>query len=218
MTSRAQQLHEPIKLTTLIHTDEVSSATIGIQTLRIPRGFPKSIILKNLNLEFHVYASQRQVHYSIDVIDSLPQGISDGFTPRISLLERLKQIYDLDHVKLIQQGEEGRYGNDTDSLPLIALTAPVQRGVKLLARMNGKVLEHNEYQSKTVDFEELQMKAASGSQDQTAPVASTGLGTSLNPVPPQVTTVDDEFVIVARFACFNGDIRTVSGVISLGIS
>ncbi|KAF3090253.1 hypothetical protein TWF103_011974 [Orbilia oligospora] len=225
MASRAQQLHEPLKLTTLIRADEASFNMLGIHTLRIPRGFPTSINLKKLTLEFHGYVAVPNVHYSIDIISSPPRGVVDGFTSAATALERLNQIYDLGHTKL-NKGNEW-FSNDTNVLHFISLTAPVQRGIKLFARINGKFVDNNEVRSETIDFEELRK---SGSAVQAAPATNTtGTttttgGAPANPAaaplpPPQITTVDDEFVIVLRFLCLStGNIGHVTGVVGLEIS
>ncbi|RVD86880.1 uncharacterized protein DFL_005133 [Arthrobotrys flagrans] len=217
MTSRAQQLHKPLKLTTLISINEpqVYNA-LGIQTLCIPRGFPTSIILKKLTLEFHGYANNSSIHYSIDVISSLPRGVVDGLTSTAQSLERLNQLYDPGDTNLI--GGNSWYANDNNALQFVALTAPVQRGVKLLARMNGRFVDGNEYRSETIDFEELQKNAGNGSQGQSAPTGS-GAGAAVNPAPPQIVTVDDEFVVVVRVLrlCALG-LGRVTGVIGLEVS
>ncbi|KAF3080819.1 hypothetical protein TWF569_008177 [Orbilia oligospora] len=206
MASRAQQLHEPLKLTTLIRADEASFNMLGIHTLRIPRGFPTSINLKKLTLEFHGYVAVPNVHYSIDIISSPPRGVVDGFTSAATALERLNQIYDLGHTKL-NKGNEW-FSNDTNVLHFISLTAPVQRGIKLFARINGKFVDNNE---------------AAPATNTTGTTTTTG-GAPANPAaaplpPPQITTVDDEFVIVLRFLCLStGNIGHVTGVVGLEIS
>ncbi|KAK6520189.1 hypothetical protein TWF506_000472 [Arthrobotrys conoides] len=220
MTTRAQQLHEPLKLTTLVRTDEATFNALGIQTLRIPRGFPTSINLKKMMIEFHGYTAVANVHYSIDVISAAPRGVVDGFTSGATALERLNQLYDLGHTKLNKANEW--FSNDTNILHFISLTAPVQRGIKLFARVNGKFVDNNEACTQTFDFEELRRNGSSG-QAAATPAATTTTGATapaVNPAPPpQITTVDDEFIIVLRFVCLSlANLGNVTGVVGLEIS
>ncbi|KAK6344876.1 hypothetical protein TWF718_006828 [Orbilia javanica] len=215
MTSRAQQLHEPFKLSTLINTSENPNFnSLGIQTLRIPRGFPTSISLKKLTLEFHGFAAHTNVHYSIDVISSLPRGVVDGFTSAATSIERLNQLYDLGHTKLLKDNNWA--ANDNNALLFVSLTAPVQRGVKLLARMNGRFVDNNESRTETVDFVELQKK--NGAQTQAAGPSSTPTPAPA-PAPPQITTLDDEFVVVVRFLRLcTSPLGSITGLVGLEVS
>ncbi|KAF3901850.1 hypothetical protein AA313_de0209062 [Arthrobotrys entomopaga] len=195
----SQPLSEPLKLTTLFEFNQTVSTAVGVQSLRIPRGFPSSIIAKKLNIDFHAWAPQPNAHYSVDIMTSLPRGVVDGVSSGDPALSQIRQLYDLEHAKLVVPSQNTWINNESNAQPFIALTALPQRGVKLLARINGRFTEKNEYRNEIVDFNKL------GKENAENPALA-----------PPIVTVDNEFVLVIRVVNFDsvglGYVRAVIGL------
>ncbi|RVD89460.1 uncharacterized protein DFL_000467 [Arthrobotrys flagrans] len=198
----SQRLYEPLKLTTLFEFNQNVSTGVGVQSLRIPRGFPSSIIAKKLKLDFHAWTQQPNAHYSVDIMTSLPRGVVDGVSSGDQALPQIRQLYDLEHTKLVVPSQSAWIDNDTNAHHFVALTALPQRGVKLLARVNGRFTEKNEYHCETIDFDKL----GRDNEDNTA-------------LAPPIVTVDNEFVLVIRLVSFDsGGLGYVRAVVGLEVS